>query len=328
MKKKISITVALVICLGLVLGICIHYQYVKNSSGVVVTRAEKIQAYEVKDLKEYKISNTFGKDLGLNQPRCICNFDGNFIVSDSNNDRILVIDSDGNLLKTIGKTGNGDGEFRKPLGVTTDNNDNIYVADSGNGRVEEFNKYGAYIRTINIADFQMKNINYNIQDVEVDLNGNIYVSTFSFNLKFAHIYVISTDGKITKLGNNLCGWLYKNNNHIYFVSDFELIPSKKSIEAGRNLLIELAQDGFINAHELPYKTEPVGLCFKNDDYIVLSSSRATIDEYDSNLKYVGSPFAVNAREYGGICSMVMDDKENIYMLNKFTNVIYKLTRNN
>ena len=48
-------------------------------------------------------------------------------------------------IETIGRTGNGAGEFRTPLGLAIDEEDRIYIADAGNNRVQVVDDAGNYI---------------------------------------------------------------------------------------------------------------------------------------------------------------------------------------
>ncbi|MBA3450014.1 MAG: hypothetical protein H0T18_02240 [Chloroflexia bacterium] len=73
---------------------------------------------------------------------------GNVWVSDANNDRFQILAADGTHLETWGSEGNGEGEFEfyspnsgfgAPYGdVAFDAAGNIYVADTGNFRVQKF----------------------------------------------------------------------------------------------------------------------------------------------------------------------------------------------
>jgi sugar lactone lactonase YvrE len=64
---------------------------------------------------------------------------GRVIVSDNGNSRVLVFDSTGNLLTTIGGTwGTGSDEFVNPMGVAVDADDNVYVSDMDNYRIQIF----------------------------------------------------------------------------------------------------------------------------------------------------------------------------------------------
>ena len=52
---------------------------------------------------------------------------------------------DGQYLWEIGKAGRGPAEFDSPRGIATDDQGYIYVADTGNGRVQIFDRAGRYI---------------------------------------------------------------------------------------------------------------------------------------------------------------------------------------
>jgi uncharacterized protein (TIGR03663 family) len=93
--------------------------------------------------------------------------DGAWIVADAGNHRLLVLDSHGFLrlvvgdgpcaMTTPGRTGCtdpdgdgplavGDGQFNEPWGVAVGDSGEIYVADSWNGRVQVFDRQGAFRR--------------------------------------------------------------------------------------------------------------------------------------------------------------------------------------
>ena len=53
--------------------------------------------------------------------------DGNIFILDGGNYRIQKFDKDGNYLQTIGRKGQGPGEFQRPIGLYLDSKGNIYV---------------------------------------------------------------------------------------------------------------------------------------------------------------------------------------------------------
>jgi DNA-binding beta-propeller fold protein YncE len=71
---------------------------------------------------------------------------GNVYVADGmgNNNRIAVFNSDSNWLRGWGQTGSGRGEFNKIRGIVVDAAGNVYVADSGNKRIQVFDGQGTY----------------------------------------------------------------------------------------------------------------------------------------------------------------------------------------
>ena len=71
-----------------------------------------------------------------------------FYLSDTLNDRVLWHATDGTLLGTVGGgSGSGLGEFDAPLGVGVSTDGTLFVADSGNHRVQAFDAAGGFLRT-------------------------------------------------------------------------------------------------------------------------------------------------------------------------------------
>ncbi len=70
---------------------------------------------------------------------------GNIFVADQYNNRVQVLDPNGNPLLAFGTQGTGDGQFLQPIGIEVDEYENIYVADSINSRVQVFDKNGKFL---------------------------------------------------------------------------------------------------------------------------------------------------------------------------------------
>ena len=70
-----------------------------------------------------------------------------------NDDQLLVVDDfngriqqfnvqTGNFVKSFGKEGTGDGEFKRPEGIFIDNEGRVIVTDYGNDRIQVLDKDG------------------------------------------------------------------------------------------------------------------------------------------------------------------------------------------
>ena len=76
---------------------------------------------------------------------------GNTYISDGYiNSRIAKIDKEGNWLKSWGEPGDKPGQFDTPHSIAVDAQDNIYVADRGNHRIQVFSRDGTFLRQITI----------------------------------------------------------------------------------------------------------------------------------------------------------------------------------
>lgn len=89
----------------------------------------------------------FGQNVVFNTDE-----DGNFYVSDVDAHRIQKYDPDGQYLLTIGREGQGPGEFGLLSLIRFDKDNNIYIHDAGNNRISFFDKDGKYLRQIRMTE--------------------------------------------------------------------------------------------------------------------------------------------------------------------------------
>jgi DNA-binding beta-propeller fold protein YncE len=76
---------------------------------------------------------------------------GNAYISDGYvNSRIAKVDKDGNWLKSWGEPGDQPGQLNVPHSIAVDAQNNIYVADRGNRRIQVFNTDGKFLRQFTI----------------------------------------------------------------------------------------------------------------------------------------------------------------------------------
>src|SRR5271154_6098818 len=74
---------------------------------------------------------------------------GNTFISDGYiNSRVAKVSKDGDWLKSFGEPGSQPGQFNTPHSIAVDANDNVYVADRGNSRIQVFDDDGKFLRQI------------------------------------------------------------------------------------------------------------------------------------------------------------------------------------
>ena len=109
---------------------------------------------------------------------------GNVYVADTNNHRIQKFDSSGNFLFKWGayggeggvtSNGSGDGQFSAPQDVAVDGSGNVYVAESGNNRIQKFDSSGNFLLKWGTPGFGDGQFNQP-SGVAVDSSGNVYVA--------------------------------------------------------------------------------------------------------------------------------------------------------
>jgi 6-bladed beta-propeller protein len=88
---------------------------------------------------------------------------GNIYITDGYiNSRVAKFDRNGDWVKQWGTKGSGPGQFNTPHSIVIDRNDNVYVGDRGNRRVQVFDGDGTFLRqwTVDVApDFHTRAVN-------------------------------------------------------------------------------------------------------------------------------------------------------------------------
>lgn len=77
--------------------------------------------------------------------------EGNTYISDGYiNSRVAKFDKNGTWVKSWGTKGNGPGQFNLPHAIAVDRNNNVYVGDRSNRRVQVFDTDGKFLRMFTI----------------------------------------------------------------------------------------------------------------------------------------------------------------------------------
>jgi DNA-binding beta-propeller fold protein YncE len=151
-----------------------QFLYVANSGArqilVVTPAGEVTKAIELEKVAE--------SDVGRPRPISIAvSPQGELLVTDADNNRLLRYDGDGRLLQVMGegRRGAGTGGFNTPAGVALDGLGNAYVVDMLNGRVVQLSPDGTFLRQLGELGDSGGTFS-RPKDVALDADGNIYVS--------------------------------------------------------------------------------------------------------------------------------------------------------
>ena len=167
----------------------------------------------------------------------------------------------GKLVKSVGEEGENVGEFDQPFNVRYHNHQ-VYVCDSGNGRVQVFDSNLNFVRSFGDGPDQLEDP----RDIDLDSWGNIYAADYATD----QVLVFTEDGQYLRhfgqLGEGegeLSGpkGLYVSGDYVYvteywnnrvsvFHTSGEFVHSFGSEGSGRGELkgpygIAIDQDGFV-----------------------------------------------------------------------------------
>jgi hypothetical protein len=134
-------------------SIFVGAQKIETVNGVRIIHNEKGRQWGAIPAVKLELIRTIGgldaeENLSFNNPRDIVRDSaGNLYILDSGNKRIQKLDPEGKFIKTIGRKGQGPGEFQSPYSMDIDNEDNLFVLDVIR-RIEVFSSEGKPLRTI------------------------------------------------------------------------------------------------------------------------------------------------------------------------------------
>lgn len=322
MKKKI------VYILG-ALAILVILFVIKNIffTNKVIEDLDKAPDLVINNLNEYGLSKTLNQGLNLKKPRGIMIYGKNLLVADSDNNRLLLIDLNGKIIKEIGKSGNGECEFIKPQSAAVDNENNIYVLDSGNYRIQILNNKFEFVKQIPIKELKGKDVA--MTDIVVTTSKEIYISVATTIEKYGHIYVVSDKGQVSKIGEGLVGHLAINNDSVYFVTGVSFFKdnNQEGVRGGEGKLLVIKNKKVIETFGLSYKYNPEGMFIDNNKLYIISGAFVTLDRYNLQGKYEGTVYKGGFEEQQMMSYCLMDNEKNIYISDWQKNAIYKLTKN-
>ena len=111
-----------------------------------------------------------GVSIGLNDQ---------IVVLDWSQDcrRVVILNKEGELIKSFGSKGSKDGQFNEPYGVDVDEEGRIIVCDTYNHRIQVFDNDGSFLHSFGSKGSSEGQLN-GAQSVVVDRDGNIVISDF------------------------------------------------------------------------------------------------------------------------------------------------------
>lgn len=143
----------------------------------------------------YDVHDKFVKTIGDGKsftPSDVLILDNKLYVADLKNHIIRVLDKvSGNELYTFGEVGSDNGQLFYPTNLALGANNNIYVSETGNFRVQEFTQKGKFVASYGkvgtgIGDFARP------KGIAIDKQGRMHV----VDAAFENVQVINKEGKV------------------------------------------------------------------------------------------------------------------------------------
>ena len=138
--------------------------------------------------------------------------DGNLYIADNGNKRVVVVTTEGELVKIIGLNAKGKSICKSVKGVYVDNDLNVYVADENGRMVYVFSPEGEVIREYEKPTHQLfgDKSAYKPNKIVLDKRGNLYIASTG-----------NTNGivQISPVGDGeFLGYYGANNSNVSFLT--------------------------------------------------------------------------------------------------------------
>jgi len=210
-----------------------------------------------------------------------------------------------------GGHGNAKGQFENPHGVAVDTAGNIFVADTGNGRMQKFSPNGTFVATIATTD---------PNGIAIDRAGNIYVAE------------IGSKHRIQKLGPDgtfIAEWA----PGLYGPRKIAIGPddSVYVVDSGRNRIVKFSSDGQVLASwgsegsgDGQFRAlSSVGVDPINNKVYVADPVNSRIQVFDSNGKFLSKWSVPEWREALGFEDLAIDpDRSRLYASSAHLSTIF------
>ena len=234
------------------------------------------------------------------------------ITDDSNSSYIYAND--------IGGSGNATGRFREPKGVAVDSQDNIYIADIYNYRIQKFDSSGNFILQFGGHGSNNNQFWSMSGGIAIDGEDNVYVSDYGIK-KF------DSDGNfIANIGTDVLayprGIVIDNGGNILVSSDQNDSHAIKKFDPSGNLVATIGEQGSGDGQ----LSSPRAIAIDSSNNIyVADTDNQRIQKFDSSGNFI-SKWGSNGSGNGQFSypqGIAIDSLDNIYVSDQYNNRIQK-----
>ena len=241
---------------------------------------------------------------------------GNFYVTDTNNERIIVFDDDGTYLREIAIDGN-------PLGITLNSTDHIFVSDRDD-RILIYNNSGTFIKEFGDRFGGGIRFNFRSNSLAVDANDNLYVAVDGRD----HIQIFDSDGTFLRefgsFGSN--NTEFRSPTDVALDSDGKIYvvdTNNHRIQVFYNNGTYLRQFGSEGSNDNQFDA-PSGIAIGTDGRIYISDTGnnriQVFDSQDNHLATFTSPTLTFDRTFMGPTGIAVDARGNLYVAEPSSNL--------
>ncbi len=227
----------------------------------------------------------------------------NIVVLDQEDNNIKVIDWEGNLLKSVGKLGSGDMEFKIPTAFFFDQANKLYyILDNGNRRIVVIDEDLNFVKNIEVKTFKDKR-NADIFNSIVLYKDKIYLSETYGSEKTMAIISLDMDGNEKLYDQKFGGFLKVIDDKLYAIEQRRGFKFGKKIDTSMgsheyeiwpncgDAVYLVEEDGMEKLYSIPARFSFTDVIKVGNFYYFAGSTFGTVDEFteeNGEMKYIKS----------------------------------------
>lgn len=268
---------------------------------------------------EAEIISVLEEEIRINGMICRAE---DMLAVDTSGNRILRLNYEGEIIETIGNTGNGAGEFLNPTEIAV-YEDKLYILDAGNLRIQVMNQNFEVENIISLEGLGTYSIG-ELYDSLAVVNENMIFLTTSYDYK---IYLIKNQKEMIVLEDNFCGTCTAENGKAYFAQSMILTDSMGNAVSGKVFYAEYDEKESLVKNQLPYHNTPLDIVISGEDMFVINGSYRAVERCDLNGDYNSTIYkflkSINDRIMN-FTELSMDENDNFYVYDRYNNEIQKV----
>lgn len=272
---------------------------------------------------EYEQTKSYGDDNKYTATD-IAWLDGKLLITDEENNRVLLQDPETGEVEVKATAGNGPGEFLSPRGIDVSSDGMVYIVDAGNERVQVLDKKLNYKREVKLKDEnKVRTLTSSILDVAVDSSGYMFVTSITTSNEKGAVYQIPPDykagDKLQTQDIDYGGSTCSDGEYIYTMNLSNNI-SGENYTSEISDVIQWKNGEIVERYRLPIRYAPGGF-FVTDGMIYANRLvMRSVDKFDyvagkSDIMYSIHQVPEDYKKWSvGFSGMCPDDKGNIYLI--------------
>lgn len=249
----------------------------------------------------------------------LCRAD-DILVVDTAGNNILRFNYDGELIETVGSTGNGDGEFLYPRDLRACG-DKLYLLDAKNMRIVVLSQNLSFEKEISLEGLGTSGFTARHDSMAVLDENTIFLTSNNDRKAF----LLKDQKELITVEEEFQGICAVGGGKAYIVQNM-VSTGGGNAETGNVFYAEYDEERGLVKNQLPYNNRPVDIVILGEDMYVLNGLYGAVERCDLNGDYNETlyKFLKTINDRFVFTQLAMDAEGNFYVADNYNHAIYKV----